>query len=314
MRRPGVLALATVLATFVLQDALALGQSPPVATFKSGVDLVRVTAVVRDHKGKFVNDLSVRDFEILDGNQPRRILEFRHDSEGLSIALLFDVSGSMEGRLTDAREAANHVLSWLDAKRDEVAIFAFDTQLDEVMPFTRGLKTLPLAMSRLSAFGATSLHDAIAQTAERTGLHDGRRRAVVVLTDGRDNASRLRPVQVSAIASAIDVPVYIFGIVASIDNPAEDIATTSAGQSSLAGTLDDLAAATGGRTFISSTPVQRSLAARQMVDELRHQYFIAFESSKSPGWHALVVRLREKSLNVRARNGYIVGQYRPNAF
>ena len=82
----------------------------------------------------------------------------------------------------------------------------------------------------------------------------------------------------------------------------------------LAGSLQDLAAATGGRTFISSVPIQRSLAARQMVDELRHQYFIAFESSKSPGWHALVVRMREKNLNVRARNGYIVGQYRPNAF
>ena len=310
----GLFPLTTALAAFMLRGGLAFGQSPPVATFKSGVDLVRVTAVVRDHKGRFVNDLSARDFEILDGNQPRRILEFRHDSEGLSIALLFDVSGSMEGRLSDAREAANHVLSWLDAKRDEAAIFSFDTQLDEVMPFTHGLKALPRSMSKLSAFGATSLNDAIAQTAERTGLHDGRRRAVVVLTDGRDNASRLRPAQVSAIASAIDVPVYIFGIVASIDNPAEDIATTSAGESSLAGSLQDLAAATGGRTFISSVPIQRSLAARQMVDELRHQYFIAFESSKSPGWHALVVRMREKNLNVRARNGYIVGQYRPNAF
>jgi len=310
----GLFPLTTALAAFMLRGGLAFGQSPPVATFKSGVDLVRVTAVVRDHKGRFVNDLSARDFEILDGNQPRRIVEFRHDSEGLSIALLFDVSGSMEGRLSDAREAANHVLSWLDAKRDEAAIFSFDTQLDEVMPFTHGLKTLPRSMSKLSAFGATSLNDAIAQTAERTGLHDGRRRAVVVLTDGRDNASRLRPAQVSAIASAIDVPVYIFGIVASIDNPAEDIATTSAGESSLAGSLQDLAAATGGRTFISSVPIQRSLAARQMVDELRHQYFIAFESSKSPGWHALVVRMREKNLNVRARNGYIVGQYRPNAF
>ena len=314
MARPGVLAITTGLAALVLRDALAFGQSPPVVTFKSGVDLVRVTAVVRDHKGRFVTDLSARDFEVLDGTTRRPILEFRHDSEGLSLALLFDVSGSMEGRLTDAREAANHVLSWLDGVRDEAAIFSFDTQLDELLPFTRGLKTLPPSMSKVTAFGATSLHDAIARTAERAGGHDGRRRAVVVLTDGHDNASRLRPSEASALASAIDVPVYIFGIVASIDNPAEDVAVTPAVRSSLVGALDDLAAATGGRTFISSGPGQRSLAARRMVDELRHQYFIAFESSKTPGWHALVVRMREKDLNVRARNGYIVGQYRPNAF
>jgi VWFA-related protein len=97
----------------------AQGQQPPVATFKASVDLVRVTAVVRDHKGRFVQDLTVRDFEVLDGGQTRPITEFRHDMGGVSVALLFDVSGSMEGALASAREAATHVLSWLDATRDE---------------------------------------------------------------------------------------------------------------------------------------------------------------------------------------------------
>src|SRR5206468_1588731 len=128
----------------------------------------------------------------------------------LSLAVLFDVSGSMEGRLRDAREAALHVLSWMDASRDEAAIYTFDTHLDERMPFTAGLKALPDALSQVVPFGATSLHDAIAETARRVGTRDGLRRAVVVLTDGADNASRLAPSQVSAMASAIDVPVYIF--------------------------------------------------------------------------------------------------------
>ena len=89
------------------------GSRPP--TFKSSVDLVRVTAVVRDQKGRFVQDLTARDFEVLDGGQPRTITDFRHDAAGVSVALLFDVSGSMEGAAGDAREAATHVLSWLDA-------------------------------------------------------------------------------------------------------------------------------------------------------------------------------------------------------
>ena len=65
-------------------------------------------------------------------------------------------------------------------------------------PFTVGLKSLPRSLERLIPFGATSLHDAIAQTASRLGTREGRRRAVVVFTDGADNASRMKPEAVSA--------------------------------------------------------------------------------------------------------------------
>jgi Ca-activated chloride channel homolog len=210
-----------------------------------------------------------------------------------------------------AREAADHVMSWLDPTRDEAAVFTFDTHLDEVAPFTVGLKTLPSGLAAKKPFGGTSLHDAIALTARRVGEREGRRRAVVVLTDGADTASYLTPAEVSAIASGIDVPVYIFGIVPSIDNPSEETAVPAAQQSALAGPLADLAAWTGGHVFVASTPGQRSLAARQIIDELRHQYLIAFESSGQPGWHPLVVRARNKDLTVRARSGYIAGQSSP---
>ena len=80
-------------------------QQPPVSSFKAGIDLVQVSAVVRDRKGRFVQNLSARDFEILDGGQTRPISDFRHDLAGVTVALLFDVSGSMEARLVSAREA-----------------------------------------------------------------------------------------------------------------------------------------------------------------------------------------------------------------
>jgi VWFA-related protein len=88
------------------------------ATFKSSVDLVRISAVVRDKKGRFVNDLSKRDFEVLDGGITRPISDFRRDESGVSVALLFDVSGSMEARMSNAREAAEHILSWLNVRGD----------------------------------------------------------------------------------------------------------------------------------------------------------------------------------------------------
>lgn len=285
----------------------------PVATFKSSVDLVRIAAVVRDQKGRFVQDLTIRDFEVTDGGQVRPISDFRQDVAGLSVALLFDVSGSMEGMFGHAREAATHVLSWLDVSQDEAGVFRFDTRLEESTPFTSGLRSLPATLAGVMPFGATSLFDAIARTAERVNAREGHRRAVIVFTDGNDNASRMTPSQVSAIASAIDVPVYIVGVVASIDNPSSQL-STGPEKSPLAGPLVDLANWTGGHVFVSSTPVERSLAARQIVEELRHQDPIAVESRGDAGWHQLAVRIRNnKKMVVRARSGYIAGQSRPNS-
>jgi Ca-activated chloride channel homolog len=287
--------------------------APPTATFRSSVDLVRVSAVVRDRKGRFVHDLAVRDFEVLDGGEHRRIQEFRRDESNVSIALLFDISGSMESRMANARETAEHLLSWLNQGGDEAAVYTFDTRLDEVTPFTEGLKRLPSQLHSVEPFGATSLNDAVARTAEKSATRPGLRRAVVVLTDGRDNASRLSSGEVSGIASAIDVPVYIVGIVPAIDNPSADISATTFERSALTGPLSDLALWTGGRAFVASTIAERSQTARQIVEELRHQYLIAFESSGRPGWHPLVVRAKDKDLTVRARSGYFAGQSRPNS-
>jgi Ca-activated chloride channel family protein len=313
MSRGGLLAaLAISLLTEGFRPIEAWSQAP-VATFQSSVDLVRVSAVVRDRKGRFVQDLAAVDFEVLEGDVLRPIIDFRGDSSGVSLALLFDVSGSMEARMSAARESAQHLMSWLDAASDEAAIYTFDTHLDEVTPFTSGLKLLPDSMAAVVPFGATSLHDAIASTAKRVGVREGRRRAVVVFTDGNDTWSHLTPSEVSGIASAIDVPVYIFGIVPSIDNPSAEIAMNSAARSALSGSLADLAAWTGGTVVVASTPSQRSIAARQILADLRHQYLIAFESSGNPGWHPLVVRARSKDLVVRARSGYFAGQSRPNS-
>ena len=139
-------------------------------------------------------------------------------------------------------------------------------------------------------FGATSLHDAIAQTAERVAEREGRRRAVVVLTDGADNASRLTPAEVSGIASAIDVPVYILGIVPSIDNPSAETAATTAERSALAGSLTDLARWTGGHMFVASTPARaqhrgaadRRRAAASVSHRVRIERHTGLASARGP--------------------------------
>ena len=91
---------------------------------------------------------------------------------------------------------------------DEVAFYSFDTSLHEIRPFSTTFTATEGAWHATKAYGATSLWDAIAETAQKISDRQ-RRRALVVITDGVDSASTLKPSDVSAIASSLDVPVYI---------------------------------------------------------------------------------------------------------
>ena len=281
------------------------------ATFRSGVDLVTVSATVRDGKGRLVKDLTKRDFEVTDRGEKRSINEFRSERAPLSLAILFDVSGSMDtaDRTSAAKFAAYHLLSSLEEGRDEAGLFAFDSRLREVAPFTVDTRALNGALGEVDPFGATSLHDAISAAAERVATRPMARRAVVVLTDGVDTASRMTPAQVSAKAAAIDVPVYIIAVVLPIDDPGSDRATPGAKKQAPAsiGTIEDLSRWTGGALFYSSTSASAFQAARAVVDELRHLYLIAFEPGAEPGWHPIEIRTSQKDFVVRTRGGYVAG-------
>ena len=284
-------------------------QDPPKATFHSAVDLVSIAAVVRDHKGRFARNLRQDDFIVEEGGARREITDFRSDDNApVRVALLFDVSGSMRlaSRLEDARQAARQVLSSLRlvADADEAAVFSFDMNLQSLQPFTADAGAIESALARVLPYGQTSLYDAIAQTAGQvadTHQGDTRRRAVIVFTDGIDTSSELTPVRVAEIAAAIDVPVYVMTVVSTVDRD-------KGSQSELAeAPLRTLARATGGDLFVTSAPAHESLAARQIVDELRHQYVLAFAASPNAGWHGLTVRTKDRDLTVHARTGYKSG-------
>ncbi len=284
------------------------------ATFRSGVDLVTVSATVRDDKGRLVKDLTQKDFEVLDRGERRRISEFRAEQAPLSLAILFDVSGSMDtaDRATAAKFAAHHLLNQLQGGRDEAGLFAFDSRLREVAPFTVDTRALKGALGEVDPFGATSLHDAILAAAIRVAARPFPRRAVVVLTDGIDTASTMTPVQVSAKAAAIDVPVYVIATVLPIDDPGSDRATPGSKKEAPTsiGTIEDLARWTGGALHYASTAAAAYKAARAVVDELRHLYLIAFEPGVEPGWHPIEIRTTDKDFVVRTRGGYVAGSVR----
>ena len=320
-------ALLGVAAAVLLGPGLAAAQTtptppPPTAAqptrFRSAVDLVSVSAVVRDKKGRFVSDLSSDDFIVVEGGERRRIVGFQAEADGpVRVAVLFDISGSMRvgTKANDAQQAARHLLSSLK-KGDQAALFAFDTRLQRVTEFTSDFAGLEQRIEHVDPpFGQTSLFDAIAETArtmaEEMGGGEGRvpqRAAIVVLTDGIDTKSRLTAGEVSAIASSIDIPVYILAVMSPIDDPRN----ADNGTGSMSSGLTDLARWTGGDLFIAVAPAHTSIAARQIVGEMRHQYMLAFEASARSGWRPLEVKARDRDFVVRARSGYTAGGGSPS--
>jgi VWFA-related protein len=284
----------------------------PAARFKSAVDLVSVSAVVRDKKGRFVPDLRRDDFIVTEGGERRPIVGFHAEADGpIRVAVLFDISGSMRvgTKAVDAKQTARQIFSSLK-QGDQAALFAFDTQLEKVTDFTADFKGLESKVDVVDPpFGQTSLYDAIAETAKAiasstTGEKGSpQRAAIVVLTDGIDTKSRLTAPEVSAIASAIDVPVYLVAVMSAVDDPRNG----DYGTGSMSSGLIDLARWTGGDLFIAISPAHASIAARQIVGEMRHQYMLAFEASARSGWRPLEVKARDREFVVRARSGYTAG-------
>jgi Ca-activated chloride channel family protein len=274
---------------------------PP--SFRSGVDLVSVSAVVRDGRGRLVPELTREDFRVLDGGESRPIIDFwSNGTAAVSVGILLDVSGSMGvgSKMKDARTTANHLLARLRAGEgeDESAIFAFDTQLRVLEPFSSERRHLADTRSDVHPFGATSLYDAIAETARRLADRPTTHRAVVVLSDGIDTRSRLTGPEVSAIATAIDVPVYLVAVVSPLDHPDAPTATGDAAEG--AGRLRDLARWTGGGVHFASTPKEGSRAMTELLNELRHQYVLAFEASPQSGWRLIEVRVDDRRVQTRS--------------
>jgi len=267
--------------------------------FRSAVQRVALAAVVRDGKGKLVKDLTAKDFELLDSGRRTPLIGVWSEASPASVAVLMDASGSMATKLERARETSRNLLAGLQPGVDEAALFSFDTEMKELRAFSTSFSAADGAWASTRAFGATSLWDAIADTSNRIASRQ-RRRALVVITDGVDSASRLKPSDVSAIASAVDVPVYIVVIsLFSEEDAREPI--------QLSGPLADLASWTGGSLLVVRDTISAGTAAQEILSELQHQYVVAFEPGSKPGWHALVLRTKKSGLFVRARSGYTVG-------
>ena len=276
-----------------------------VPTFRSAVDVVPISATVRDRRGRIVTSLTSADFEVLDKGERRPIINFQVDQSGpITIAALLDISGSMriEPKMALAGQVIRRLTSELQDGQSEIGLFTFDSALHEAQPFSSRPGSLDNALLNTRPFGSTSLYDAIAETARRLDLRSAPRRAIVVITDGVDTSSLLSPAEVFGLASSIDVPVYVVVTAPPIDKAHQDTARASRDPSSV--DLKELAVWTGGDLLWATADADTAPRADQILTELRHQYLIAIESSSQREWRPIDVRTRDRGLTVRARSGY----------
>jgi Ca-activated chloride channel homolog len=290
----------------LLSSGTAVAQTAePTVTFKSGVDLVSVTAVVRDKKGKVVRSLQPKDFTVAEDGKDRKIVSIQSDVNApASIAFLVDGSGSMRlgAALESSRRICDWLLSTLNKHRDDASLFSFDTRLLTLREFTGNVEQVRAGLKELDAWGATSIYDAIAGASGVVANRARNRRAVIVLTDGADNWSSYTPQEVAWIASTIDVPVYVFAVGDGVNAEA-----AAANPGALSSPLAELARSTGGDFFVAHSPALAMASITRLVDELRHQYLIAFEPSEAQGMRRIEIRTRKADLRVSSRKWYTGG-------
>ena len=285
--------------------AASLLAQEPVQTFRSSVDVVPVRATVRDEDGRPIRGLLQRDFTVLDNGQQRPIRMFHADvAAPITAAFLVDVSGSMSvgNKMALAQQVLEQAVQAMRAGEDEAALFTFDTRVDERQPFTRDFRHLTSVLPKIEPFGATSLYDMVAHTAKRIQATPSAQAALIVITDGFDTSSMLTAGEVSAIASAAQVPIYVVATTAAPDRAAvrgDDGPAKPYGVD-----LRDLAAWSGGGVFVASSPLEAQGAAAALVRDLRHQYVLGIDAAATDEWRRLAVQVRKKGAIVRARSGY----------
>ena len=301
------LARSTTFLVFLALLALntpATAQDPGRPTFSASVAVVPITALVRDSKNRIVRGLERGDFQVLEQGQPRPIVDFTaKEDAAVSVAFLFDTSGSMRvaSNLEKGLWFIDQFLGNLTPASDEAALFTFHKTLRQEVEFTGDRERIRGALGHVNPWGLTSLYDAVAETAKQLANRAAPRRALVVISDGVDTSSSLTPQQVSALASSIDVPVYVVAVVSPLDRP-DRVATEAAAQ--VNGNLADLANWTGGELIYVSVPDQTSAATRDLLATMRQQYFLAIESAAAPGWYSLEVKTKRRGLSVKSRRGY----------
>jgi VWFA-related protein len=278
-------------------------QEEKLTTIVKLVDEVNVVFNVTDKRGKFVNDLKKDDFRVLDdGKPPIAIRSFRSETNlPLRVGLLVDASNSIRDRFKFEQDAAIEFLNQIiRQKYDQAFVIGFDTTPEVTQDFTDNTEALSKGVRMLRPGGGTAMYDAIyyACRDEIMAKDKGNlatRRAIILLSDGDDNQSRVSREEAIEMAQKAEVIIYT-------------ISTNTSGQK-LKGdkVLEHFAEETGGRAFFPFKIQDVSDAFSQIQDELRSQYALSYKPADlqpNGKYHTIQILADNKKYKVRARKGY----------
>ena len=181
--------------------------------FRTGVELINVTATVTDANGRFVSGLTKDDFRVFQDGEPQVISHFTSERVPVSLGILLDTSASMDGeKMVAAKAALNRFLLQLLQDEDEVFLYTFDSSPDLVHGWTTDRARVSRALDRIQARGGTAMHDALAEAVPLALAGRHRKKALVVISDGNDTSSRTPIDALKAQIRETEILVYAIGI------------------------------------------------------------------------------------------------------
>lgn len=299
-------AVIAVAAVMLLTPAAPVAGNAPEGEMAMSISVgyVVVPFVVTDRRGKPVRDLQEKDVRLLvDGGAVRHDMFTRADNAPVSFTILVDASGSMAlaGKMESAKEALRSLLR-RQVKGDEYALYSFAAEggVRELVPFTNDGNRILAAIDRIEPFGKTAFFDALAQAPAMTTEGTNGARAIILLTDGIDNASMLSREELSGMLAGIEMPIYPLGL-----RSPQQVVSMNREERLDIDVLDTVARLSGGRLLIAEKAAELDEAIRSINIDLRSQYLIGFSPTGRGAVKYRRISLRAgHTRSVRARAGY----------
>jgi Ca-activated chloride channel family protein len=313
LRRIG-LGLGLVVASAVVLLLASVQGNAQQDTFRVNVRLVSVYVNVTDAHGAPVPDLQKSNFALTESDVPQTIAVFeRQTNVPLSAALAIDTSGSTRRDQSADRRAAHDFAEALLSPADKLSLFAFDSDVRQIVPFTSNIRQIDHGLGNLGHGPATAFYNAILLASQALAPLSGRK-VLVLVSDGGDTVGGTS--YDDAVAAAQKGNVMIYSL---IDVPIEaDAGRNTAGEHAMI----TLSQETGGQYFYVD---QSGLAAafRKVSDDLRTQYLLAYYPQRAAkridplapktAFRAIRVVLRDVPAGAEYTAHYRNGYYRTNA-
>lgn len=286
---------------------LALAQTAPSSAETISVSYVMVPFVALDRRGTPIRNLRENQVQLLIDGVPAEFDMFERTSDApVSYTILLDVSGSMAlaGKMEGARTALNSLLA-RRLPRDDFSLHFFSAgEVREVVPFTRDVTKILTPVFRVEPYGKTAFFDALARMPDKTILGENGSRAIILITDGLDNASSISRDELRALLARVDVPVYALGL--RHDAPSRNAKALPADAWTDTRLLSEIAGSTGGRAFITSDLAELERAISAIQKDLRSQYLVGFAPTGKGAarFRTISLKLAGSARSVRVRSGY----------